>query len=932
MIKLAINGDVEVHERTKHKILEKAKPFLDYGHNLVHVPDPLTEEEKTQIMEKVLNDTFLVLEEGITVVDKNAPFEYWLSSNREKIEFRFWERYRKYLLEKKGWAESIVSTLDRDSEKILELLGNPKDVTSWLRHGLLIGDVQSGKTANYTSIINKAADAGYQVIVVLAGTTEILRRQTQDRLEKEFLGMSSKDSSDDLQAVGHHAVVGVGKYDSSISSPVSFTSTIYDFRTDGASQISQTLSSGSTYLFVLKKNKTILNNLHKWLSKNNPKKEGAYDLSLLLIDDESDNASVNTNKPEKDPTAINAAIRHILASFSRASYLAVTATPYANIFIDSEFEDENKIPDLFPKDYIHMLKASPEYIGAEALFSEYSPPQYKECIKKIRITEIEEYLPIKHKKDSLRIDTINSLPPSLIEAVRYFLLVQGLMDYNLHLDEHRSMLINVSRFTAIQNDIRDVLQDWLKNNVMADVRNYYQQPQWAVNSETQEYYYLYQTWKKYRLEELSRINWDTFSRETLWKSISKVEVVSVNQSSVPIDYSSRKDGLRIIAVGGFSLSRGLTLEGLVVSYFYRNSMAYDTLMQMGRWFGYRKGYLDYFKIWMSDESVGWYSMIVEATQNLRNQITVMNQLDRRPMDFGLAVQRQPLSRLIITARNKMIGTEEGRRLPIIINGRLVETPRLYNDREINQTNEILIKKFIKKVDGASKRIDENTRVFVGESILWTNIPNNLVVELVENFKSHRWNLDYQSEGLSKYISIYDKKNWDVALVSIKGDNMARKEKYELSNDEVVEIQKQARVADLVGDMIRIGKKSVRVGPGGISKTGLSVDVISEIEGQAKQLNKRVGDLNYLQVDRNPIVFIYSLYLRKNDEASSEEMSLSVEGIVFEPNETVFAIGLGFPVQDINAPQQYVQYFYNPVAVRQALGIDDFVDEEVDEDD
>lgn len=933
MAQVAIADQIPPQHRTKEAVQKKLSHYVKYAQSFLDDPEPMTIDQEQYFYEQVFNNVFLVLSEGITIIDRKSDFDFWLDKRRPKIEFDFWNRYKKYLSHKKGWSEAIIQTLDKDSDKILDLLGDPKHPKGWTRHGLMIGDVQAGKTANYTAIINKAADAGYQVIIVLAGITENLRKQTQDRLEKEFVGIPS-NIVDSKGIKGKWKPIGVGEmvnFDSVKKWPISFTSTSFDFQSAAANQITQQLKDDDIYLFVLKKNKTVLTNLNDWLGKNNPKIGEKINLSALVIDDESDNASVNTNKNELNPTAINSEIRKILASFTRASYLAVTATPYANIFIDGENEDKTHAFDLFPKDYIHLLNASSEYIGAAALFGADATPKAKECIKVINLEDIESTIPLKHKKDQLQIRTINDLPESLLDAVRYFLLVQALMDCRPGMPLHRSMLINISRFTGVQISIRDVLNTWLENSVFPSVKNYHAVPEWASEETTGEFHLLKKVWDKYELGAVSQLQWKDFSSGVLGDAIPKVKVVSVNQKSEPLVYDNFPAGFRVIAVGGFSLSRGLTLEGLVVSYFYRNSRAYDTLMQMGRWFGYRSHYLDYFKLWMSADSIVWYQTIVEATENLRYQINRMNRIGKSPSDFGLAVQRQPLSRLLITARNKMRNTQAGKTLPIIISGHLVETPRLYNDIEVNRSNGALVKEFIADVATIGRRESDETTYYMGSALLWHDVPREMVADLVAKFKSHKWNLNFQSVGLSNYIrDDEDTLLWDVALITKQSGENCDKEIYEIP-DGVIEVNKQLRSASINADdnQLKIGKKSVRVGPGGITQVGLTYTQIRQIEkrigvssdGSAK---KKIKDSDLLAIERPPIVLIYSLALK----IDSEHQQIGV----FKPGTTVFAIGLGFPQLAEDAEEKYVQYVYNPVAARSFLGIDeDEMSEDEDDD-
>lgn len=926
-IHLAVMNDVPGEMRTKESVQEIIDRFTALAPKLYSDDEPLSDAQKRYVIEKVFNDVNVILPEGITITDTSSDFKPWLSDRRADIEFDFWNRYKEYLLIKKGWASAIVNTLDKDSDRILELLGNPVDTVNWTRHGLMIGEVQAGKTANYTAVINKAVDAGFQVIIVLTGITENLRRQTQERLDKEFVGRSSDIATDRIIGLQWKPIgVGsVGNYTKIKKWPISFTSTTSDLQSTATNQISQVLKQDDIYLFVLKKNKSVLGNLNDWLTTNNPKKERKIELSVLLIDDESDNASVNTNKNEIAPTAINAEIRKILAMFARSSYLAVTATPYANIFIDGEVEDETHASDLFPKDYIHLLETSNEYVGAMELFGETASAKSKRCIKLIPTSEIEEKIPLKHKKGQLHIESIKDLPKSLVEAVRYFLLVQALADYNYHVVNHRSMLINVSRFTDTQNDIRDVLDVWLRNDVWPSVRNFHAMPELASRQDSGEFHLFRKVWDDYNLEATSKIKWEDFSRETLWTAISKVTVVSVNQKSEALIYDTDPNGLRVITVGGFSLSRGLTLEGLLVSYFYRNSRAYDTLMQMGRWFGYRSHYLDYFKLWMAPESVLWYQTIVEATRNLRHQIKRMNRLKRTPAQFGLAIQRQPLSRLLITARNKMRNTQEGSTLPVIISGHLIETPRLYNSAQINQENGALIKNFVFEISSLGRKESDDSIYYLQSAHLWHDVPKEKISDLVQKFQSHKWNQNYQAEGLSRYIiDDTDDLFWDVALIT-KGDDKAKvgKEVYATSYGDI-EILRQLRTASLhlEDNQIKIGKKSVRVGPGKITKIGLTHEQISEIikkHNAEPSGTKDYSDADLLVPQRPPILLLYTLALRKDEE-------LERVGNI-DKGESVYAIGLGFPQLGPETKDKYVQYVLNPVAARAFLG---FSDDELDE--
>ena len=264
------------------------------------------------------------------------------------------------------------------------------------------------------------------------------------------------------------------------------------------------------------------------------------------------------------------------------------------------------------------------------------------------------------------------------EAIRYFIIVQQLMDRLPGVGIHRTMMINVSRFVDVQTNLYKRISEWLTNNLIPQIRKNANYPDNAKSEDSGEFHQLKLVWDEFDLETLSGLTWKEFSPELLIH-LSDLRVAVVNngkesQKGNGLNYDANPNGDRVIAVGGQCLSRGLTLEGLVVSYFYRNSAAYDTLLQMGRWFGYRPHYDDLVKIWLSSKAIDWYGQITRATEELKAQIIEMRNEHRTPREFGLKVRQDPGS-LMVTARNKMRGAKPVR-IPVSVSGHLLETPRL----------------------------------------------------------------------------------------------------------------------------------------------------------------------------------------------------------------------------------------------------------------
>ena len=861
---------------------------------------PVTDEEFNQILKNLKASMQISMDIGVFISDQSSDHQSWLPSRRAEIDFYYWNRYKRYLEEVKGWNSRVTANLDTVSTEIVDLLGDPQSLKPWQRRGLVLGDVQSGKTVNYTSICNKAADTGYKVIIVLAGMQENLRVQTQERLDKEFAGRLSKNL---LKLKGNKEIRnvfdGVGKIDSSkrISA---FTSVLSDFNSTVLRSNDLTLrNNNEPALFVVKKHKSILKNLESWLVSNNADSSGKIDLPLLLIDDEADNASVNTKKEDQDPTAINSAIRSILDKFYQASYVGITATPFANIFINPDTEDDMIGDDLFPRNFIYVLSPPNHYIGADALFGDI--PTFKDSLVEIDTEEIEQFFPFKHKKD-LEVD---DLPGSLFQALGYFLLVNAIRDIRGDIKEHRSMLVNVSRFTDVQVEIKDQIIVWIEQ-VRSDARNY------AALSENQAMQieslkFLKGIWDKFELESKAGITWAELQQKYLYKAIAPVEARAVNQKTGAnsLDYYAHKEkGFRVIAVGGISLSRGLTLEGLIVSYFYRNSQMYDTLLQMGRWFGYRPNYEDIFKIWMAKDAIDWYGFITSAANELKNEIARMNRLKLTPRDFGLKVRQDPNS-LIVTARNKMrYGTQVSR--PIRVTGKLLETPRLKSKPEILRENERSFKRFVSKLDteGFKVEIKENGH-------MWSGINKDSVVDLLRSFDSHPWHLAFQSRALADFIdSNSELTEWDVFLPNGSGGE------YQLEGaNGVIIVNKQQRVLKEKDGMIKVSGTKVRVGSGGATRAGLSESQVNQVKETFLKANpgkRSIPDSAYLIEDRNPLLILHIL---ENKDDPNPKIP-----------EPLFALAIGIPG---NGEVQTANYVVNLVELRDWMDVDDEEDEDDD---
>lgn len=601
---------------------------------------------------------------GLGAIVDATDFRPWLRDAKigGLIDPYYWDRYRQ-LLGKNGLPPGVVRSTDEVTDKILDRLGDPRDMSSWSRRGMVVGHVQSGKTANYTGLVCKAADAGYRLIIVIAGIHNNLRNQTQARLDEGFIGRDTAR----LAAVDKRKkqkIIGVGNFDQR-HFPVSLTNSIKDFnKATATTNTSQIGSYNVPVLLVIKKNASTLKNLVEWLSEHSTSSGSELvEQPMLLIDDEADNASINIKHGKDEVARINGQIRELLGLFRRSCYVGYTATPFANIFIDPDREDDVFKQDLFPRHFIIGLDAPTNYFGAHKVFVENRDQHVR------YISENLDTLPIGHKIDH----PLQDLPPCLITATRTFLVAKAIRNVRGQQGQHASMLVNASRFTGIQGKLRNRIAD-LVDNIRSAVTVV--AGKGAAALKNPEIAALRDVWESEFAALEGGPSWPEI-QVGLFEVLVAVQIIEVNSSktSSPLNYDSGGEfGLTVIAVGGFSLSRGLTLEGLTVSYFLRNSMMYDTLMQMGRWFGYRSGYEDLCRVWMPAEGVGWYAHISEAMDELQLDLKRMELANATPEDFGLAVRSHPET-LIVTARNKM---GSGQLIPMKVGlaNRFIETTRL----------------------------------------------------------------------------------------------------------------------------------------------------------------------------------------------------------------------------------------------------------------
>jgi hypothetical protein len=786
---------------------------------------------------------------GVSLINMEAPHdEEWV--RKREITWTYSNAYAAFL-KKDSWPPTVVQSLIDVGEKILGHLQDPlSEGDTWNRRGLVIGHVQSGKTANYLGVIAKAADAGYKFIIVIAGIHNNLRKQTQERVDEGFIGRSSDPEN--------RKTIGVG-LDGDYPHPVTLTNINDDFSKRTAAEGGWKINDFSKpIIFVIKKNTKTLEALHKWLKELNTKGDGQIrDVPMLMIDDEADNASINTNKPDLDPTRTNAMLRRILKLFAKSCYVGYTATPFANIFINPDAYEQDVHEELFPRDFIYSLDAPTTYFGPDKVFlNDASSDQILEPI-----VDAEEYLPLSHKRE----DPLADLPPSLYRAVDEFVVARSIRNLRGQTNKHCSMLINVSRFVPVQRTVRDFLSVYEKKLREAVKANY------AMPEKSSSQNQCMKSLRTVFDDEYSEcgFSWEEV-KASLFGVFESLRLFVVNsKSDESLDFRRyEKDGIGLtaIAIGGLSLSRGLTIEGLTVSYMYRNTAMYDTLMQMGRWFGYRQGYEDLCRVHLSPNSIDWYAHIANAADELRQQIKRMRRDGLSPKQFGLYVMAHPDS-LLVTARNKMRAGKN-----VIVNqnfsGQLIESTWLSLDKETSKKNETLIATAWK--DGFGGRTVETTDkgwVFKDTTVV-------AVEDFLTRFDVHTRFAGRRSSAV-EYLQALEKQYplVDVLLIS-KGGTPDDEMNYRLGAQE--------RNKKPENGVWHAAKD--RVASRGDEKHGLTKDQQKLALVLARDDNdKEPSDTHYRTIRNKPLLMIHVLSI-PNEKSS--------EGVV--SRFRVPAIGISFP--------------------------------------
>lgn len=697
--------------------------------------------------------------------------------------------------------KDFVNDIDLASTKVVAQLAHPA-IRGTRKKGLVVGYVQSGKTANYTSVIAKASDAGYRLVIVLSGLHNNLRRQTQRRLVR------------DLAADRNWFALTTDEAD-------------FGTVTNGTA-----LMATKVPMFaVVKKNASRLKRLRDWLQSI--PEETRRRCPVLLLDDEADQATPNTKAARDDMSVINRLVREVWSEIPSGTYVGYTATPFANVFMDPNDET-----DMYPEDFIVDLPRPSTYFGAERIFgigsgADGDDDEGLDMVRTVSDEEAERLQPRGRKED--RDAWTPEVTSSLDEAIIWFLVATAARRARQGIAEHSSMLVHTSQFVAAHFKMKDLLQERLwelqarvDRGDLDDFKASFDREYGVVDP----------------MHGNTPVSWED-TAIVLPSVLGEARIVVDNGVSTDrVDYG-RLDEMgneiaeTVIAVGGGTLSRGLTLEGLVVSYFTRNATTYDTLLQMGRWFGFRPGYEELPRIWVTDSVSEQFQFLALVEAEIREEMQRMETLGVTPAQMGLRVRAHP-GNLAITAKNKMVHADF---VQISYSGQRHQT--IWFD----ETDEVIQRTNLDAVHRLGARCRDLGQVeHAGTNKLFRDVPTADVAGFLSRYVVHPAQLTLQREHVTKWLQgVARDASWNVAFMS-RSD--ARYGTVDVGLTEPVNSISRAPLATS-----EVGEANIKALMGSVDAV---LDLGREVMQQVSNREATFRDLRALHADGSGLLLIYPI--------------------------------------------------------------------------
>lgn len=653
-------------------------------------------------------------------------------------ELRYWEYYKK-TMKSNHWSKDRIHNLTRQCTEIINFLPNPRmrstnqDLKNLCKKGLVYGNVQAGKTASIAGIISMYASVECQLIIVLSGVTNNLRWQTQTRLMKDLKILEEP----------HWHLLTPEKDRIGKNQPYP----------------EALLAGNDVSIGVFKKNPCALRSLLNWLKKTTNTDIWKKN-QVLVIDDECDQYSPNVKLRDEDDgseykhSTINGLIVDLLHLFPRVSYVGYTATPFANVLNEHPGQES-----LYPEDFIYALDKNENYYGSEKIFGSDEDSE-SEILDAVNIVEPDEFHELKN-------GTETRMPPSLKDAINYFIIatackhIRGLNDFS-------TMLIHVDMKVSVHASIESLVSPYIEE-LRQKLRNKDRQ----ILAEFRE---IWNTEKKRNsADRIKRLFPDSNEADYLLPEFEGLyneilNVISEQDMEIVVDNSSKPVEQRLsyeentplakIVIGGNTLSRGLTLEGLLVSYFVRSSNTYDTLLQMGRWFGYRAKYEDLSRIWTTDDLLDNFRFLCTVENEIRDEIANYS-FDITPKDFAMRIKTHPQMRI-----TRALAMQAAQANMINFAGTYAVSYNLER-KDIGLIN--------KNIDATRKLLSGlPTPVDHNNAWLYRNCDVSRILDFINSYGFSERNPTCRREILRNYVNKAIEKghltNWNVAVKTLKEGN------------------------------------------------------------------------------------------------------------------------------------------------------------------
>ncbi len=835
---------IDQYLRAVRSLIDSLQVSLDDALSMARVPSELIEEVRLRYEEEMT----LPIRRANVLSGRGGPrawFQVWDASGGY-----YWRTQRAYLIDRQGRNQADIGALDDATDRILSHLEDPRPCgpEQFDIRGLVMGHVQSGKTENFCALAAKAADVGYKLVIVLSGIHNSLRLQTQRRINRA-LGLDP---------------TGVPVPDAGWRWIGLTSATLHgDFRPGTID--ANVLQGNERVLLVCKKNASVLRRLTRWMENRAP-----TSLPVLIIDDEADQASINTGgnrlpmqeeadlgpddiddpraADELDPSVINGLVRTLIHSFSRVSYVAYTATPFANVLINHLAIDRDVFEDLYPRDFIVALPRPNGYVGAERLFGRDALPGELDRQPGLNVIE-----PIpEHEADPMTptgtdVDLYDpSVSPSMQSAFLDFVLATAARTQRGCEDIPSTMLVHTHHRKPVQNRLGERLREFA-----SEMRQSWRYDRTTILPD------LRSRWNSRFRPVIASVDVnldipfdaveghiDRFFRDP-------IPVLVLNSDSADeLDYDADPT-LKAVIVGGNRLSRGLTLEGLLVSFYVRRTGAFDTLMQMGRWFGFRESYVDLTRIWTTAELAGWFRDLALAEEELRREIARYERENLTPLDFGPRMRSHPA--MMITSRDKM---GSARIVSQNYSGRRVDTTAFrLEDRSWLQSNLNAGHQLI--VDLGRPNGEESSQT----QPTWVGIPWQIVDSFLERYCfDHRGINDMGA--VRQYIQAQARQDelveWRISIRGLRRrDNALGVERLLSVNGVDINRIARTRLRSTPHSIGSLVNPSIIGEPGsGDEELGLSIEQIARARAS---VNDAINFTDALRMQRNPSEGLLILY-------------------------------------------------------------------------